>query len=516
MGIGFVLATLMGLAAAVPAKGTTAPLRQLDNALTKDYASTKIRRLDSLKRVAAGAAAKWEPYYELAREYANFNTDSAIYYSDLAGKFATDKRENRKSNLQLASLYNSSLMMYKEAYEIFRSIPLDSADKNLRRDYFVLGVQLYRNLEGLAPDDSLRRVYARQKQAWRDSVLALMPDEKFIRANELLDAGNPQDALKLFRQEASDPDFNPANGAMYHLMARAYGRLGDTEHETEYLALAANADIENGVREYLALPQLALKLYERGDIERAYRYMQRSIEDAKSCNARVRLFDMTEAVSVISDAYASRQRSSHHMLVLMLGLLCVLLAVAVVSLFYARQRNRLLSQARTELEEGNRKLEVAGNVREKYVRNFMNLSREYLEKLDNYRARLFKIAAKRNFDTLYNAIKASDIVDSTATTFYENFDRAFLELYPDFTEEFNSLLRPEERIILKEEGILNTELRIFALMKLGICESAEIAKFLHCSQSTVYNYRTRYRAKAIDKEAFINHFFNNTTHSTPT
>lgn len=482
-------------------------LRNLDKALSKDFTSKKVEQLDSLKNNISKSKDKWEGFHGLAIHYANFNTDSALSYAIKAREAATNRDQLRKSDIQIASLYNSSLMMYKEAYQIFKEIQLDSADIPFKKDYFTLGVQLYRNLEGLAPYDSLRRYYARRKREFRDSVLKIMPDEKFIRANELLDGGDPHGAINLFKDVAENPNISLYNGAPYHLLAKAYRRLGDKDREIEFLALAAKSDIENGVKEYLALPELALALYEEGDVARAYRYMKRSNDDAKSCNARVRIFDMTEAVSVISDAYASHQKSWQAIMTWLLIALCVLLLVTCISLVYVRKHNRMLSEARNKLEDSNRKLEAAGNVREKYVRRFMNLSREYIEQLNSYRASLFKTASKRNFDTLYNAIKSTQIIDRTTSTFYSSFDKAFLELYPDFVGEFNSLLRPEERIELKEENTLNTELRIFALMKLGIRESAEIAKFLNCSQSTVYNYRTRYRAKAIDKDNFVNHFF---------
>lgn len=481
-------------------------LQGLDKALSGDFILRKSQRLDSLGRRARGRKDA-ATFRELAGEYSNFNLDSALYYNSLARKAAADREEEGRALLQLAGLYNSSLLMYKEASEIFGNLKPDMADETFRKDYFVLGVQMYRNLERLAPEDSMRRHYGRIKQAFRDSVMLLAPDERFIRANELLDAGQPAGVLKLFEKELSDDKYSSSSGAVYHLISRAYERLGDRDKEMDYLAKAAQADIENGVREYLALPQLALRLYEDGDVTRAYQYMQRSIEDAKECGARVRLFDMAETVSAISDAYAARQRSASRKLWLMLILVGVMLGIVGVALYYARQRNRLLSQARTELEEGNRRLEAAGNVREKYVRRFINLSREYLEELDNYRTRLFKIGAKRNFDALFSAIKSSEIIDTTTSTFFTSFDKAFLELYPDFIEEFNSYLRPEERIELNDPLSLNTELRIFALMKLGVTESAEIARFLHCSQSTVYNYRTRYRSRAIDREAFVSHFF---------
>lgn len=485
--------------------------RQLDKSLSKDFISLKRHRLDSLRLATSADTCKWPAYYRLASEYANFDTDSALYYSTGALKVAANKNEHLKSQLQLASLYNSALMMYKEAGEIFSSLNPDSLSPDYRTDYYIFGVQLYKNLEALAVDEPLRRQYASRKAAFRDSVLRILPAEKFIRANELLDAGRPEEALKLFESDLYDEAFNPANGAMYHLVSKAYGAMGDKENELKFLALAAKTDIENGVREYIALPMLALRLYEEGDLDRAYRYMQRSLKDAKDCKARVRIYDMAETLSVISSAYAARQRSAHLTLALMLVLVVLMLVTVGVSLVYARQRNRLLNIARSDLEKSNIQLAADGNIREKYLWRFMNLSREYLEKLDNYRAKLFKIGAKRNFDALFEAIKSQEIADKTAATFYAAFDKAFLELYPDFINEFNRLLRPEERIILKEPDTLNTELRIFALMKLGVCESAEIAKFLHCSQSTVYNYRTRYRAKAIDKEEFIKHFFGDTS-----
>lgn len=483
---------------------------RLDKSLGKDYISAKSHRLDSLRDAMASDTDRWAACYRLAAEYSNFETDSALYYSTRALAAAGNKKEVFKSRLQLASLYNSALMMYKEAAEIFDSLNPDSAGTEFRTDYYIFGVQLYKNLESLAVDDSLRHHYASRKTAFRDSVLRILPSEKFIRANELLDAGHPEAALQLFEDDISDATFNPANGAIYHMVSKAYAAMGDRKNELNYLALAAKTDIENGVREYIALPMLALRLFEEGDLDRAYRYMQRSLKDAKDCKARVRIYDMAETLPVISSAYAARQKSSNRMLVAMLGLVVLMLATVGISLIYARQRNRLLNIARHDLEKSNIQLAADGNIREKYLWRFMNLSREHLEKLDTYRAKLFKIAAKRNFDSLFEAIKSQEILDKTAASFYAAFDKAFLELYPDFINEFNQLLRPEERIVLKEPDTLNTELRIFALMKLGVCESAEIAKFLHCSQSTVYNYRTRFRAKAVDKDEFVNHFFGET------
>ncbi|MDE5968541.1 MAG: hypothetical protein K2G64_05470 [Muribaculaceae bacterium] len=481
-------------------------LHHLDESLRIDYVSARQNYLDSLARNASTAIAPWEAYHQLAWSYSDFNLDSALIYCRRASESATTPTERVASLLQLASLYNSSLMMYKEAGDIFNAINPDSIPATVKRDYYILGVQLYRNLQSLAAEEQLRRDYSQRKRSLRDSVLKIAPGEKFILANELIESGRPDEAIALVSGEIKGQDYEPSNGALYHLLVQAWAAKGDEDKQIEYLAKAASVDMENGVREYLALPQLALMLYERGDLKRAYRYMQRSIEDARACKAKVRIFDMSEAVSVISDAYSAQQRQERRLLMWLLGVMVLLLIATAVLFYYALQRNKLLVRARAELEESNVKLVAAANIKEKYFHRFMRLSREYLKTLDSYRTRLFKIGAQRNFDMLFEAIKAADVVEETSETFFQSFDTAFLELYPNFIEEFNSLLRPEERIIESDRDSLNTDLRIFALMKLGFTESAEISRFLHCSQSTVYNYRARYRSKAKDKERFDAYF----------
>lgn len=498
------------------ASAADSDLKRLDRMLDTDYVAMRVNRIDSMRRELLNHEEKWRADYEMAGLYADFNVDSALLYLRRAREAAPDEAARRAVMLRQGSIYNGSLVMYKEAADIFRSLSPDPADSTFTRDYFTFGVQLCRNLEELAPEPDVREEYARMKRDLRDSVLRYSPASLLIDANRLLDNGNPAGALRLLLPEVEGEGFSPANGAVYHVIARAYEMQGNRGKEIEYLTLAAQSDVSNGVREYIALPRLAYLLYESGDVDRAYRYMQRSIDDARACNARLRLMDMSETMSVISGANAAKERSARRLLVLLLLIVAVSLAVVGVSLYYARRKNRQLAESRRRLESLNSRLEASGNLREKYARRFMRLSMEYIDKLDHYRRHLLKIASRRKFDDLYDAISSTAGVERESDLFYRNFDSAFLELYPDFVAEFNCLLRPEERVVLKDERSLNTELRIFALMKMGIGESAEIARLLHCSQSTVYNYRTRYRSKAIDKNEFVRKVFPDDATSAPT
>ncbi|MCM1153168.1 MAG: DUF6377 domain-containing protein [Muribaculum sp.] len=487
----------------------------LDEMLKHDFVGIRQSRIDSIRKVTAGRD-KWLQFYSLATAYTDLNVDSALIFINKAIESASDDKARRKALLVKASIYNGSLMMYKEASDIFNSLEPNPSDPSYTADYYTLGVQLYKNLEEYSPEEPMRREYADIKRAMRDSVLKIHPDAILIEANNHLDDGNVAKALELLLPEVNGKEFKPSNGAIYHVIALAYQMQGNTPKEIEYLTLAAEADIANGVREYIALPRLAYLLYLQGDIERAYKYMLRSYEDARACNARIRLANMSEAMAVISGAHNARHKTSLCRTILLVILLVIMLIVLGILFIYSRRRNHMLNLSRKRLQEVNAQLEADRSLREKYGRRFMQLSLEFMDRLNSYRLHLLKIASKRNFDKLYDAISSTSTMDHDADIFYRNFDSSFLDIYPDFVDEINSMMRPEEKIKIPDNNTLTTELRILALMKLGISESSEIAKLLHCSQSTVYNYRTRFRAKAIDKVDFVKKIFGNTPTSPPT
>lgn len=186
----------------------------------------------------------------------------------------------------------------------------------------------------------------------------------------------------------------------------------------------------------------------------------------------------------------------------MLLLAFVFLAMLFLGIIFLRRKNRLLKRMHGELEAKNTELAMVSEKRRDTVKGFVNLSQTYLYKMEDYRKTLNKVAAKRNFDELYNAVKSSRYINEEIEDFYALFDKNFLNIYPNFVNEVNRLLRPEEQIVLEEGQQLNTELRLLVLMRYGITDSDEVAKFLRCSHSTVYNYRTKMRNRAIDREHF--------------
>ena len=284
-----------------------------------------------------------------------------------------------------------------------------------------------------------------------------------------------------------------------------------------YYTISAICDIKNAIKENASLQALASVLYEAGDIENAYRCIKSSMEDAMFCNARLRTFEISKIFPIIDTAYQEKVVKQKEGLQFFLLLVSILSLFLIASLIYvylqmkrvARIRKELyrtnikLNELNSDLQENNIQLNnlnielsEANRIKETYIGHFLDLCSMYISKLEKYQNTLNKKAVEKKLDELYKMLKSHDMIDNELKELYDNFDNIFLHLYPSFVEDFNSLLLEEERFTLKSNELLNTELRIFALIRLGIVDSSKIASFLHYSANTIYNYRTRVRNKA--------------------
>lgn len=166
-----------------------------------------------------------------------------------------------------------------------------------------------------------------------------------------------------------------------------------------------------------------------------------------------------------------------------------------------KEANQQLETLNLQLQEANARLGVKNTIKEEYIGFVLSLCSDYISKLDRYRKNINRKVKAHLYSELYDMTESQAMMQTELKAFYEHFDSVFLHVYPDFVSDFNRLLQPQSQLHTKE-GCLNTELRIFALMRLGITDSQKIADFLHCSLQTVYNNRLRTRQKAIDRETF--------------
>ena len=524
----FVAIFLSGLLYAKDNKSTDVLLREID-AIIKNrqiYGAEKEARIADLKRLLVEAASDEQRYGFCGRlfdEYRAYNLDSSFVYAQRKEELA--RRLNKQDYLDDSAMNMAEVMgttgMYKEALELLGGIDKKTLPGYLYGYYY----HLYRTIYGLMGDyavtEEAKNEYYRMTDLYRDSLLQVNASDSLghvlVMADKCIVHAQYDEAIRILAEYYGKPSLDEHAQAMITYTISEGCRLkGDKEGQKHYLALSAIADLKSAVKEYVSLRKLASLVYEAGDIDRAYNYLKCSLEDATLCNARLRTLEISQVFPIIDQAYqlkTKRQQQEMKVSLICISLLSVFLLVAIFFVYKQMKKvaaarrevvdtntllqelNEELHDSNSQLKEMNHTLSEANYIKEEYIGRYMDQCSTYLDKMDLYRRSLNKIAAAGRVEELYKAIKSSQFLDEELKEFYANFDVTFLQLFPSFVEEFNALLT--EPMQPKPGELLNTELRIFALIRLGITDSTKIAQFLRYSVTTIYNYRTRVRNKAV-------------------
>jgi hypothetical protein len=335
---------------------------------------------------------------------------------------------------------------------------------------------------------------------------------KINKVHQYINQGQYNDAEKLlFRLLETENIDTPEYALITHYLGAIYGIAGDAKSEKKYYIMSAIADIKNAIKENASFQRLALIYYDNGDIAGAFKYTQTAIEDAVFSGVQFRTAQMSEFYSIINASYQAKEVKANNLLKLYLVLISILTVflILLVSYIYKQmkklsiikealsQTNDKLTELNEELNEKNMQLWESNQVKEQYIAQFFNLCSTYIDQMEDYRNTLYKLGINKQYEELIKKLKSTTAVDNELEKLYGYFDRIFLNLYPTFVSDFNALLAKDEQIILKSDDLLNKELRIYALLRLGITDSVKIAGFLRCSMSTIYNYRTKMRNKAV-------------------
>ena len=524
----FVTIILSGLLYAKDNKSTDALLREIDGIIKnrQTYGAEKEARIADLKKLLVEAASDEQRYGFCGRlfdEYRAYNLDSSFVYAQRKEELA--HRLNKLDYLDDSAMNMAEVMgttgMYKEALELLGKI-----DKKTLPDYlYGYYYHLYRTIYGLMGDyavtEKAKKEYYRMTDLYRDSLLQINASDSLghalVMADKCIVHARYDEAIDMLMEYYSKPSLDDHAQAMItYTISEGYRLKGDKQGQKHYLALSAIADLKSAVKEYVSLRKLASLVYEEGDIDRAYNYLKCSLEDATLCNARLRTLEISQVFPIIDQAYqlkTKRQQQEMKVSLICISLLSVFLLVAIFFVYKQMKKvaaarrevidtntllqelNEELHDSNSQLKEMNHTLSEANYIKEEYIGRYMDQCSTYLDKMDLYRRSLNKIAAAGRVEELYKAIKSSQFLDEELKEFYANFDVTFLQLFPSFVEDFNALLT--EPMQPKPGELLNTELRIFALIRLGITDSTKIAQFLRYSVTTIYNYRTRVRNKAV-------------------
>ncbi|MCM1841363.1 DUF6377 domain-containing protein [Bacteroides uniformis] len=504
-------------------------LLKLDQAIKERpiYMEQKELKLVELKRLLHRQIPDEERFAILGTlldEYRSFNTDSALHMAEEREQIAI--RLGNREYIDNARMNKADVLgmtgMYKEVMDLMRNIHIDRLPVDIHPYYY----HIYRTVYGLMADYAVtayeKKLYTELTDKYRDSLLLVNKDNLLIHTliqSDQYNVRNEYDkAIRLLTDYlALQKDYEHDVAICAYTLSESYRLKGDKEKEKEYLIVSAMADMKTAVREYISLRKLAVLLYQEGDIERAYSYVKICIEDAAACNARLRKLEILEIFPIINDAYQQKTEKQQEQMKWALVSISLLSLFLLLAIFYVYKQMKKVAAARREVIDANKRLKelndelhlsnaqlkeanhsIAENsyLKEEYIGRYMDQCSVYLEKMDNYRRSLGKIAATGNVEELYKNIKSSKFIEGELKEFYTNFDNTFLQLFPTFVEDFNALLADDEQISLKAGERMNTELRIFALIRLGITDSVKIAQFLRYSVTTIYNYRTKVRNKA--------------------
>lgn len=519
-------------------------LATLDSILvqTGELVSQKELKIAQLKKKLSNAANFEEEFWinkMLYDESFVFNADSAMKYVDRNIQIAT---ELKKKDWQDEWLINRSFMfaatgLLKEAGEVLEKVDSTSLSDGLKLSYYYQRSYLYSHLgQYMGDQKQVNNKYYNEFENANKHMLALVrPKDPLYwwcvaSCNEL----SPEDSLfSALENVVLSSHHNTRLDAMNaYGLSNMYKRIGDKEKTMIYLIYSAMADLRVCNRDIASLQELSSLLYDAGDIDRAYAYMNYCLKAALLYPNRVRIINISTELDKIYANYQQRDirwRNSLQNYLYVVTFFSIILVLALIGLY---RQTKKLRKSRTELDSANhslnqhvvelsqmhkqlalanqelqnlnellrsanQKLQESNDVKEEYIGYVFSICSNYISKLDEYRKNINRKLKTGQFEEARQLTDNSSLTQNELKDFYANFDAIFLRVYPDFVADLNSLLRPEEQILLKDASELNTEVRIYALVRLGINDSVKIADFLHCSPQTVYNHRLRMRNKAI-------------------
>jgi hypothetical protein len=487
----------------------TKELKELRKAISHSPQLHKVKeyKLDSLKECADRIPTyelenRCRAYLKIGEEYHAYNADSALSYFHKAQNLAQNiSNKELLLRSKISTIDGLSVSgIFTDACNLLEQLEKEEMSKELRVRLWLSARQLYAYMYSyLGQQSNYSAPYRNKYMEYDDSLLNNLPhdniDYRFLHAERLVEMEHYKEAKEDLQKLLNEmPLASNIYGKAAYQMADVYKKQGDEHHFAIYLTKAAISDVTGCVSEGWALPMLAGWLYENGDLDDAYTYINHSLTDAMTSNARMRTTTIAGMVPNIHNAYQKELSTSNSELRIYIGLVTFLLIVSAFLLATVMKQMRRSHEAQKKLADTSR-------LQESYLGNFVALCSSYSAKLDSWQKTVTRKISAGQSEELLKMIKSGKITEETED-FHTIIDKAFLELYPDFVEKVNELLREEEQIKLKKPGVLPAELRIYSLIRLGVDESTRIASILQYSANTVYTYRNKMRNKAINRNTF--------------
>jgi len=517
----------------------TQQLRQkLDNLLEQrdaliDNKNNDINRLKKHLATSENALKRLQTYEQLFEEYYVFQFDSAMTYLNKGIKLALETQNTYyyNSNVIRKAELLSIGGLYSEAVQEIEQVDTTALDKAQRFEYYFSLFRIHTYWADFCNDKTYTPIHRSKAKNYLKKAMPFCDETDksyeyyrgeycvFVQNNPLSARSHYIKAIKQL----------PPTSRFYAMscfaLSGSYGNEGNTNKQEEFLLLSSIADVENCTMENFALQNLAMYIFEhnKDDLDYAQRYIQTALEDAHFYNNRLRIIEISSKLPVIVSSYQQTLNQRNKVQMTAIIAISLLLLFLLFAVFYIVKQTKRLSIQQQELQNNNNQLSElntqqkelntqlhdlnavlvdTNRKRERLAKLYIDLCAKYIARLKKQQTLVKRKIKANQTSELLSQLSSERLSEEDAATFLSRFDKAFLDLYPGFTEELNNLLVSEGRIQNKSTDELTTEQRIMALIRLGVKESAEIADLLFYSPQTIYNYRSVLKGKAINKENF--------------
>jgi len=493
---------------------TDSLLDQLTQAIGKapDYDSVKTKKIDALRASLPAANDQtilFLGYERLYDEYRIFIYDSAYQYAGKLQEIAYrlgDSHLITRARLRLCFILLSS-GLFRETYDSLQATDIRQEPDSLKALYYTLLGRYYYDLANY--DGAHHSVtYDQKGNTYLDSALTYYPAGSFEAAyyHGLLDfKRNKTDTAAIFFQQLlagrqlSDHEL----ALTASTLSGIYAQKGPDQAATDLLITAAIADIRSSTKETFAIFNLAASLYKKGDVHHASLCIETAIANAEFYGARQRKVQLSSILSLIEGERINAVEAQRRLLIQYAAVVTGFLIILVLLIITIRRQVQKLKRAQQLITEAhaaqsiiNRKLEEANKIKEEYIGYFFSLDSEFFVKLERLKKTLDQKVADRKFEDIRFIVNNIQL-KKEKEELLRSFDTVFLRIFPNFVSRFNALFKEEDQVHLKENELLNIDLRIFALIRMGISDNEKIAQILEYSVNTIYAYKTRIKNRSI-------------------
>ena len=505
----------------------------LDSLIAKynQLTAEKERRVTNIKDGVRGIKLSPEQQYDLNQrlydEYVAYKFDSAFYYIEKnvnALSSSADHDRFAASAVRMAHIL-AVTGLFDRARRLLDKVNPDSISDQQKIAYYTQQSELNLYRSEMSQFTNYFYDYIKRAQYYRQLVMQIAPkdsyDYVFNRATYICEAGDTEEAIRILEAYLNKTEQGTRiYSIITSTLAFFYQNKGVSEKQEYYLLLSAISDERSAIRENNSLRSLSELLMDRGNYDDAYRYLLQAISEAKFYGSRIRLMQvgrMAPQILQLYDAERTRTQQRTSLLLMVISFISIILAsIIVYTLILYRKKhaaglkiiemNKMLASHSEEIESVNTQMKEANRIKEEYIGRFLELSSQLISDSEQRLKQLNRLARERKLEELYAELKTMEPVNKGIRKFHSHFDTAFLNIYPNFISEVNNLLNPECRFDVEQDGTpvkhLSTELRVLALIRLDITDNQEIADILRSSITTIYTYRSKIKARAINKESF--------------